>query len=207
MHTGPATAILRRESRPAPPTVVPFVETPLDNGNGKALPIGLVSLGFGALYLAAVHLCDRRRLHTLGTAFVIPAVLALVTAAAEIGQWTSSAIWGGLVTVVIGIAIGVVGWLGTDRRFTTWGGGAIASVGAFIVAADVAPNPGSSVDNPDLIGTGFVVIAFGLAVIGLAWAAARVLGFPPFSAPPSAPPAAPAPLPDPEPEAVELTSL
>ena len=91
---------------------------------------------------------------------------------------------------MIGIAIGVVGWLGTDRRFTTWGGGAIASVGAFIVAADVAPNPGSSVDNPDLIGTGFVVIAFGLAVIGLAWAAARVLGFRPFSPPPSAPPAA-----------------
>ena len=59
---------------------MPFVETPLDNGNGKALPIGLVSLGFGALYLAAVHLCDRRRLHALGTAFVIPAVLALVTA-------------------------------------------------------------------------------------------------------------------------------
>ena len=134
-------------------------------------------------------------------------MLALVTAAAEIGQWTSSAIWGGLVTVVIGVAIGVVGWLGTDRRFTTWGGGAIASVGAFIVAADVAPNPGSSVDNPDLIGTGFVVIAFGLAVIGLAWAAARVLGFRPFSPPPSAPPAARPPLPDPEPEAVELTTL
>ena len=195
------------EITPGPSDVVPFVETPLDNGNGKALPIGLVSLGFGALYLAAVHLCDRRRLHALGTTFVIPAVLALVTAAAEIGQWTSSAVWGGLVTVVIGIAIGVVGWLGTDRRFTTWGGGAIASVGAFIVAADVAPNPGPSVDNPDLIGTGFVVIAFGLAVIGLAWAAARVLGFRPFSPPPSAPPAARPPLPDPEPEAVELTTL
>ena len=85
-------------------------------------------------------------------------------------------------TVVIGIAIGVVGWLGTDRRFTTWGGGAIASVGAFIVAADVAPNPGSSVDNPDLIGTGFVVIAFGLAVIGLAWAAGARARVPPVLA-------------------------
>jgi hypothetical protein len=189
-----------------PLTVDPFVETPLDNDNGKALPIGLVSLGFGALYLAAVHLCDRRRLGALGTAFVIPAVLALVTAAAEIGEWTSSAIWGGLVTLVIGVAIGVVGWLGTDRRFTTWGGGAIASVGAFIVAADVAPNPGSAVDNPDLIGIGLVVIAFGLAVIGLAWAAARALGLGPFT-PPGAPPPAPAPLPDPEPEAVELTSF
>ncbi len=166
----------------------PFVDTPLNNSNGKALPIGLVSLGFGALYLAAVHLCDRRRLAALGTAFVIPAVLALVTAAAEIGAWTSSAIWGGLVTLVIGVAIGAVGWLGTDRRFTTWGGGAIASVGAFIVAADVAPDPSPSVGNPDLIGTGLVVIAFGLAVVGLAWAAARVLGFRPFSEPPNAPP-------------------
>ncbi len=185
-------------------TVDPFGRSPLSNSNNKALPIGLVSLGFGALYLAAVHLCDRRKLAALGTAFVLPAVLALVTAAAEIGAWTSSAIWGGLVTIVIGIAIGVVGWLGTDRRFTTWGGGAIASVGAFIVAADVAPNPSPTGGNPDLIGTGFVVIAFGLAVVGLGWLAAFALGRQPFSPPPSAPPAAPAPLPDPEPEAVEL---
>jgi hypothetical protein len=187
-------------------TVDPFDETPLNNDNGKALPIGLVSLGFGALYLAAVHVCDRRRLAALGTAFVIPAVLALVTAAAAIGQWTGSAIWGGLVTLLIGVAIGVAGWLGTDRRFTTWGGGTIASVGAFIVAADVAPNPSPSLDHPDLVGTGLVVIAFGLAVVGLAWVAVRVLGLRPFSPPPSAPPAAPAPLPDPEPEAVELTA-
>jgi hypothetical protein len=63
-----------------------------------------VSLGFGALYLAAVHSAIGAA--ALGTAFVSPCSrLAPVTAAAEIGQWTSSRFgWAG--DLVIGIAIG-----------------------------------------------------------------------------------------------------
>ena len=134
-----------------------------------------MSLGFGAVYLAAIQFLDRRARRATATALVIPAVAALVIAASALGQETGSAIAGGLITLAVGLAIGVVGWFGTaagiDRRFMTWGGGVIASIGALIVAADVAPEPSAS-DNVDLIGAGLVVGSFGLAVVLLAWARA-----------------------------------
>ena len=138
----------------------PLDVTPLGNQDDQALEIGLVSLGFGAVYLAAIRLLDRRARRATATALVIPAVAALVTAASALGQETGSAIAGGLITLAVGLAIGVVGWFGTaagiDRRFMTWGGGVTASIGALIVAADVAPEPSAS-DNVDLIGAGLVV--------------------------------------------------
>ncbi len=156
----------------------PLDATPLGNQDDQALEIGLVSLGFGAVYLAAIHLLDRRARRAIATALVIPAVAALVTAASALGQETGSAIAGGLITLAVGLAIGVVGWFGTaagiDRRFMTWGGGVTASIGALIVAADVAPEPSAS-DNVDLIGAGLVVGAFGLAVVLLAWGVHHLL--------------------------------
>jgi MFS family permease len=178
----------------------PLDATPVGTQHNRALEIGLVSLLFGALYLAAVRILDFRRLTALGTAFVLPAVAALIVAAVALGVETESAAMGGLITIAVGIGVGVVGFLDPDRRFTTWAGGAIASVGALIVAADVAPESNPAGDNLDLIGAGLVVVAFGLGVILLAWIAYKLLDRRP-SAPPS-PPAAqsqPAPEPDPAP--------
>jgi hypothetical protein len=152
------------------------------------LEIGLVSLGFGAIYLVALRVLDHRRLTALGTAFVVPAVVALITAAGALGDKTNSAVWGGLITAALGLAIGVVGFAGIDRRFTTWTGGVIASIGALIVAADVSPEPHPSGDNLDLIGPGFVVLAFGLLVVGIGWAVHAVLERRAVEARPPAPP-------------------
>src|SRR5262245_19675919 len=135
---------------------------------GKTLQIGLVSLAFGAAYLGALWLLARRHLRVLGTAFVPTAVVALVVAAITLGEETDSATAGGAIAIAVGVVIGVVGWFGSERRFTTWTGGVIASVGAIVIAADVAPEPSPSGDNADLIGPGLVVLAFGLAVVGLA---------------------------------------
>jgi len=142
-----------------------------------------------------VYVLDRRRLDALGTAFVLPATGALLTAAAALGAETESAIFGGLLTIAFGFAIGVVGFVDA-RRFTAWAGGAIASVGALVIAADVAPE--GSGDDVDLIGPGLVVLAFGLAVVGLAWFVHLLLERrPPHDTPdgaaPTASPAAPPP--------------
>jgi hypothetical protein len=170
----------------SPLSVDPFGSQQQTN---RTLEIGLVSLGFGALYLAAVRLLDQRRLTALGTAFVVPAVAALITAAGALGDKTNSAIWGGLITAALGLGIGVVGFAGVDRRFTTWTGGAMASVGALIVAADVSPEPHPSGDNLDLIGPGLVVLAFGLLVVAVGWVVHRALERRGVGTPPSAPPA------------------
>ncbi|MGH8978486.1 MAG: hypothetical protein ACRDV7_10460 [Acidimicrobiia bacterium] len=156
----------------------PLGVTPLGQQDDKALEIGLVSLLFGAAYLGALLLLDRRGARAIATAFVIPAIAALVVAAAALGTASDSAIVGGLITFLIGIAIGVVGFTGHDRRFTTWGGGVMASVGALIVAGDVAPTPSPFTEDLDLIETGAIVLAFGVVVIALAWLAQRLLETP-----------------------------
>jgi hypothetical protein len=153
----------------------PLEETPLESEQGRALEIGLVSVAFGAVYLGAVWLLDRRALPALATAVTLPAVTALVIAAVALGEESESAVVGGLLTLVVGIAIGVVGFFGRDRRFMAWAGGMIASVGVLIVAVDVAPEPSPSGDDPDLIGAGFVVLAFGLVVLVLGWLVHRLL--------------------------------
>jgi hypothetical protein len=190
--------------------------SPLSSQRDKALQIGLVSLAFGAVYLGALWFLDRRHLRVLGTAFVPTAVVALAVAAIALGEKTDSATAGGAIAIALGVVIGVVGWFGSDRRFTTWTGGVLASVGAIVIAADVAPEPSPSGDNADLIGPGLVVLAFGLAVVGLALLAHRLLeaggesataGTPPppaggpHSAAPPTPPIPPGPLAPPTPSA------
>jgi hypothetical protein len=156
----------------------PLEVTPLGQQDDRELEIGLVSLIFGAAYLAALLVLDQRGVRAIATAFVIPAVGALVVAAAALGTATDSAIVGGLITFLIGIVIGIVGFAGGDRRFTAWGGGVMASVGALIVAGDVAPTPSPFTEDLDLIDTGAVVFAFGVVVIALGWLAHRLLDAP-----------------------------
>ena len=62
----------------------------------------------------AVRLLDRRAWHALATAFVVPAVGALVTAAAALGDAADSAMLGGLLTFAVGVAIGIVGCFGRE---------------------------------------------------------------------------------------------
>jgi hypothetical protein len=165
----------------------PLDATPLGTQGDHALEIGLVSLLFGAAYLAIVRILDRRAATALATAFVLPGAVALVTAAAALGNASDSAVLGGLLTFASGVAIGVVGFFGPDRRFSVWGGGAVASIGALIVAADVAPGSPSSGSDADLAGTGIVVLLFGLVVIALGWLAYRALEPPPAPLPPPPP--------------------
>jgi hypothetical protein len=142
----------------------PLDVTPLGNQDDNALEIGLASLLFGAAYLAAVRTLDVWRANALATALVLPAIAALVAAAAALGDASSSAIFGGLLTFAFGVGIGVVGYLGVDRRFSTWGGALTASVGALIIAADVAPT-GSDTSDGNLTTSGFIVLAFGFGVV------------------------------------------
>jgi hypothetical protein len=164
----------------------PFEVTPLGEQDDQALEIGLVSLLFGAAYLAAVRVLDRRRSVAFATALVLPAITALVTAAAALGDASGWAVLGGLLTFAVGVAFGVVGFAGRDRRFTSWGGGITASIGALVIAADVSPTSAAG-DTDELTATGLIVLAFGLAVAGAAWFARRVLA---PDAPPSVPPRA-----------------
>src|SRR5262245_3962914 len=118
--------------------------SPFSSQRDKTLPIGLVSLAFGAVYLGALWFLDRRNLRVLGTAFVPTAVGALGVAAIALGEKTDSATAGGAIAIALGVVIGVVGWFSYERRFTTWTGGVLASIGALVIAVDVAPEPSPS---------------------------------------------------------------
>ena len=117
----------------------PFPTTPSPfNGGGivpgtvgagssdKSLEIGLVSLLFGIVYIGALFALDRRRWHGLGTALVIPGVLALFTGTEVLGNAAHHVWVGGLLTFVAGVAFALVGDFG-GRRFTAWAGGVFAA--------------------------------------------------------------------------------
>lgn len=135
----------------------------------KSLQIGLVSLLFGILYAGALTALDRRRARGLGTAFVLPVVLALFTGTQALGNAADHAWVGGLLTFTAGVAFAVIGERG-DRRFTTWAGGAFAALGAYTFAGDIANldnsfgGAGASLKRP-----AFVTLGFGCLLVALSW--------------------------------------
>src|SRR5262249_57746075 len=137
-------------------------------GNGssdKSLQIGLVSLAFGIAFLVGLFLLDRERYAGLATAFVVPTALALVTGTETLGNAAHHAWVGGLLTLVAGLAFGLVGHLGA-RRFTTWFGAVMLGLGAVTMALDFSHISRAAVnENVKLIGPGLLVILFGVLLV------------------------------------------
>jgi hypothetical protein len=134
----------------------------------KSLEIGLVSLLFGIVYVGTLWAFDRRRWRGLGTAFVIPGLLALFTGTEVLGNAADHLWVGGLLTLVAGIAFALVGDLG-GRRFTAWAGGIFAAFGVYTVAADITNFKKSFGADPNLSRPAFITIGFGIGLVALAW--------------------------------------
>lgn len=168
----------------APGPLLPDSSAPdlLGADDDKAFEIGTVSAFFGLAYLVAKRVLDVRNRSRLATAFVLPAATALVTAVSSLGDASGSAVVGGLLAMVAGLGFGVIGFR-SDRRFTTWLGGAGASLGALIIAADLSTTGDELAEGVDLMGPGLVVVAFGVGVVGLALLARQMLEDRPGPAP------------------------
>ena len=147
--------------------------TPTSSGD-DGVPIGIVSFLFGGLFLAALRVLDAHDMRYLGTAFVLPAAVALTQGVGALGEAAESAIVGGLLAMAAGFLLGAAGYLGR-RRFTAWFGGFLASVGAIVIAGDVSALEDSvDDDSVDLISSGLIVALFGVIVIALAFLVARL---------------------------------
>jgi hypothetical protein len=139
---------------------------------------------------------------------VVPGVLALFTGTSVLGNAAHHVWFGGLLTFVAGVALALVGDFG-GRRFTTWAGGLFAAFGVYFFAGDVTDFQESFASfEPHLVRPALITIAFGVALIALAWVIALVRanyagggGSPPPmpepGPPPTPPPSFPIPAPDP----------
>ncbi|HUF85056.1 MAG TPA: hypothetical protein VMQ81_10740 [Acidimicrobiia bacterium] len=140
--------------------------------SGAETDAGIVSLLFGAAYLAATWLLDKRRLHGLATPFVAVGAIAAITGAIIVGI-DAGAIGGGLLAVAVG---GGLGWVaaegGSHRRATTWIGALTATIGITVVVNDIA-----DVDD-SAVGFAILVIILGAAVAVGATFLGRFLGEP-----------------------------
>jgi hypothetical protein len=140
----------------------------------KSFEIGIVSLLFGIAYVGALFAFDRRRWFGLGTAFVVPGVLALFTGTEVLGNAAHHVWFGGLLTFVAGLAFALVGDFG-GRRFTTWAGGVFAAVGVYLFAGDVTNFKRSfNSVHENISRPAFITIGFGIALVVLAWLIAMV---------------------------------
>jgi hypothetical protein len=148
--------------------------TPFESDDDQSTQLGAVSLIFGVAYLASKRVLDANGYTRLGTAFVLPAGQALVLAALLLGIASESWIIGGVLTMLVGLGYGISGYFG-ERRFTTWFGGITASVGALIIAIETSDVEENVDGDVDAIGPGLVVMAFGIAVIVLAFFVARLI--------------------------------
>jgi hypothetical protein len=190
-----------------PPVFVPGLPPDLaDGGEGddKSLEIGLVSLAFGLLYVAALWMLDRRGWRGLATAFVVSGAGAMFTGTTVLGNAADHAWVGGLLTFAAGILFGVVGHLG-GRRFTAWTGGLMAAIGVVTVALDASDLSGSISDGDvDLVQPGLIVIGAGIALVAVAYLLAMILTDP--SAGPVPAGGGGAPLPGGDPPGSQLSS-
>jgi hypothetical protein len=171
----------------------------------KSLEIGFVSLLFGIVYVGALAVLDRRRWHGFATAFVIPGIVALFTGTEVLGNAAHHLWVGGILTLVAGVAVALVGDFG-GRRFTTWAGGVFGAFGVYLFAGDVTNFKKSFGNiNPNLSRPAWITIAFGVALVALAWLIANVrsryagptgssAGPSPLEPSPDAPPPLPSPF-------------
>jgi hypothetical protein len=149
----------------------------LVTGDDKSFEIGFVSVLFGLVYLGALFVLDQRRLRGLATAFVLPALAALIEGTSLLGNAAGHAWVGGLLTLVAGVLIGAVGHVAGARRFTTWTGGLLIALGALTIALDVANIDSTTSDDGNLkiAGPGMIVVGVGIALVAFAFLAAQWL--------------------------------
>ncbi|MDD9369841.1 MAG: hypothetical protein PV358_07005 [Acidimicrobiales bacterium] len=121
--------------------------------------VGLVSLVFGAGYLVATRLLDRRGHAGTATSFVVAGHIALPIGLAYLADSLELAGTG----VAFVVAGGLIGWLGAvgGRRFTTIIGALEMIFGLYLVVGDAME--GSSATS-----IGFTLFALGGVIVGLA---------------------------------------
>ncbi len=101
-----------------------------------SLGIGLVSLLFAMMFLAGMVTNDGRNANGLGTAFAIPALIAITTAVGAFALKLDSIWFGGVLAMIGGLILGSIG--NGNRRFTTWAGALGVGAGILLFTGDVA---------------------------------------------------------------------
>lgn len=110
----------------------PFGDTSSDDNSTETSTAALV---IGLIYLGAAGALDRRKLAGAATPFIAVGAIATVIGATVLG-FDESVLAGGLTLALSGAAVGLVGGLGMDRRFSTWFGVLMVVLGLFIVVGD-----------------------------------------------------------------------
>jgi len=95
------------------------------------------ALVIGLAYLGAAAALDRKKLPGVATPFIAVGLISTVAGAAVLG-FDESALAGGLTLALSGAVVGLIGGLGTDRRFSTWLGVLLIVIGLSVVVGDTA---------------------------------------------------------------------
>lgn len=139
--------------------------------------IGVASLLVAGVYWGAVALLDRRGMHGVATAAIVPAALALPFGLVMLGVELEEVVVIGLVTVAAGVLVGWSGIAGR-RRFTVWFGAFVATVGVLLVSGDITDRSlGDDGENLGIV-FGVIAMAFGAAAAAGAVYLGRALGEP-----------------------------
>ncbi len=155
---------------------------PDEPSNDTSLEVGLVSAIFGVGYLLAMRRCDRRAEFAIGTGFAATGTLAVALAVGSLGIWLDSLAGAGLIAVIGGT---FCAWAGAGRRrWTTWFGAFVGSVGALLVSGDAA----DSGDGDGSVAVfAWLTMALGAGLALTAVGLARLLGEPGTPPEPSRP--------------------
>ncbi len=139
--------------------------------NDRRLPIALVSSVIGIVYLVAVRRLDGTGSPAMATAFAATGGLALAVGVIALGAWLESGAAGGFFAVLAGV---FCSWAGAGRRrWTTWFGAALASVGALVIAGDASDDANDGAGSVSWFGG--LTIVFGIGLVVAATAIARIL--------------------------------
>jgi hypothetical protein len=107
-----------------------------NNGAGeKTDETATAALVLGLLYLGAATALDRKKLAGIATPFIAVGGISTVVGSIVLVR-DSSATAGGLTLAVSGAIVGLIGGLGTNRRFSTWFGVLLVVIGLSIVVGD-----------------------------------------------------------------------
>ena len=138
------------------PAPLPSFQTEEDD---ETVAPGLVSLGFGVVYLAAGFLLDRRLLRRVATPFFAVGDVVLVLGVLGLGPQSGEVLTGALATAAGGGLI----WLGSlhGRRFTAW-------LGVVLTAGGVLTLVGAATDEPLLGAALLLLLGVGTVVGALA---------------------------------------
>lgn len=140
----------------------------------RTLPIGITSGIAAVLFAIGLRRSDATRRFALGTAFVIPLVLATNVAVSALATKVDSVWFGGVLALVAGLA---VAWVARRRhRFLAWIGALGAASGVLLVTGDLNGRIGGGGGNGAVLRYGLLALAFGVAAVAGAAPIAVLLG-------------------------------